>query len=226
MTTRYRLEDLPAELRNRIVVNPFTGCWEWQHTRHKAGVPDWDRYAFTKWEGRTESLHRLVYGLLAGPLDPGLQIDHVYALGCRSKSCCWPAHLEQVTGGQNTGRAKRGRTGHGVARTIQKRLAYGRPTIHDLTLADAAWMLPAPEVAEALDAAAARRAAEMAAYEARPVALFDTRRAAELLGETKEQLERRRKDGTGPFCFRITPKKWVYQRCDLDEWIATQKVSA
>lgn len=37
--------------------------------------------------------HRLSYELLVGPIEPGLEIDHL----CRVRACCNPAHLEPVT---------------------------------------------------------------------------------------------------------------------------------
>lgn len=48
--------------------------------------------------------HRLAYELLVGPIPEGLLIDHVWELGCRSKACCAPNHLEPVTGSVNTRR--------------------------------------------------------------------------------------------------------------------------
>lgn len=41
--------------------------------------------------------HRLVFEYLVGPIPEGLELDHVWALGCRFRSCVNPAHLEPVT---------------------------------------------------------------------------------------------------------------------------------
>lgn len=89
--TTYRIEDLPAKLAAKIAVNPETGCWEWQGTLDSGG------YGRVWWNGKTMMTHRAVYRLLAGPIEAGLVLDHVKARGCRSRACCWPAHLEPVT---------------------------------------------------------------------------------------------------------------------------------
>jgi hypothetical protein len=77
---------LPASIASRIEIDPAAGCWV-------AGPPhDRDGYAKINRDG----LHREVYKLLVGPIDPGLVLDHVRARGCISKACVWPAHLEPV----------------------------------------------------------------------------------------------------------------------------------
>lgn len=135
---RYRLADLPTELSERIVVNPLTGCWEWQH--HEAPDP-WE-YGIIRWDHATMGVHRLVYALLAGPIPEDHFLDHVYARGCRAKSCCWPAHLEPVPPAVNTRRAKRANIIRGIAPTVLRRIGLGCPDDGDRPLMDAAWMLP------------------------------------------------------------------------------------
>lgn len=95
----YRIEDLPPELAGRIEVNSVSGCWEWTGARHQRG------YGSVSWEGSNQPAHRVVYTLLAGPIPDGLTLDHVEARGCASRACCWPAHLEPVTGAENTRRS-------------------------------------------------------------------------------------------------------------------------
>lgn len=41
--------------------------------------------------------HRLVFEHFVGPIPGGLELDHVWARGCRFRSCVNPAHLEPVT---------------------------------------------------------------------------------------------------------------------------------
>jgi hypothetical protein len=41
--------------------------------------------------------HRLSYEHFVGPVPDGLELDHVWANGCRFRSCVNPAHLEPVT---------------------------------------------------------------------------------------------------------------------------------
>lgn len=58
--------------------------------------------------GRTALAHRVSYELHVGPIPDGMQVDHVWARGCRSRRCINPAHLEPVTARVNVNR-----TGHG-----------------------------------------------------------------------------------------------------------------
>lgn len=95
----YRLDDLPERIRLKIIVNPVTGCWEWQGWRDKR----WG-YGYAWWEGKDRLVHRVVYALLVEPIPDDLTIDHVRDCGCRSKACCWPAHLEPVPSAENTAR--------------------------------------------------------------------------------------------------------------------------
>lgn len=89
-----RIEDLPARIRARIVVDQFTGCWVWQGCQRHG-------YGRIRWTGRLRDVHRVVFELLVGPIPAGLVLDHVQARGCRSTACCWPAHLEPVTRREN-----------------------------------------------------------------------------------------------------------------------------
>jgi hypothetical protein len=97
---RYRIDDLPPLIAAKIIVNRVTGCWEWQGSR------DDDGYGHVKWQGRVLGVHRVVYVLLVGPIpDDRPHLDHVKDRGCRSRACCWPAHLEPVTNEENLRRS-------------------------------------------------------------------------------------------------------------------------
>jgi hypothetical protein len=68
-------------------------CWSWTAYLRPDGYGEtWDR---TIHHGNL--VHRVVYGLLVGPIPDGLVIDHV----CRNRSCCNPAHLRAVTDREN-----------------------------------------------------------------------------------------------------------------------------
>jgi hypothetical protein len=95
------LDLLPARLRERLLVNPETGCWEWQGTLQPNG------YGEVSWDGQKWRTHRLVYTLLVGPIPEGLHLDHAQDRGCRSRACCWPVHLEPVTQAENNARIVR-----------------------------------------------------------------------------------------------------------------------
>ena len=68
------------------------GCWEWQRARSAAG------YGVLRIKQKNHYAHRLMYEKLVGPIPDGLTIDHL----CRNRGCLNPAHLEVVTGGENT----------------------------------------------------------------------------------------------------------------------------
>lgn len=75
-----------------------TGCWLWD------GEIDRDGYGHF-WAGRRVMAHRFSYEAYIGPIPEGMQIDHVKARGCTSRSCINPAHLEAVTQLENRRRA-------------------------------------------------------------------------------------------------------------------------
>lgn len=56
------------------------------------------RYGRIKCHDKPLSVHRIMYEDFVGPIPVGLQIDHL----CRNMRCVNPAHLEPVTGRQNT----------------------------------------------------------------------------------------------------------------------------
>lgn len=85
-----------TSLRDRLlakaVINWETGCWEWIANIDPRG------YARIKVDGRKAKSHRVSYEMTYGPIPDGLQIDHL----CRVRHCINPAHLEAVTGVENT----------------------------------------------------------------------------------------------------------------------------
>ena len=70
-------------------------CWLW------GGHPDGKGYGQIKVDGRFVMVHRFSFELLVGPIPADLTIDHL----CMVKLCVCPAHLEPVTGEENTRRA-------------------------------------------------------------------------------------------------------------------------
>jgi HNH endonuclease len=71
-------------------------CWPWLGAvSHGYGV-----FPFSA-EQSAARAHRVAYELLIGEIPDGLTIDHL----CRNKLCQNPAHMEPVTGGENTRRA-------------------------------------------------------------------------------------------------------------------------
>ena len=141
----YGLSDLPVKIRSRIIVNPWTGCWEYQPRKP---LPEGAPWAYVTHEGRTGVVHRFAYESLVGPIPEGLTIDHVYAWGCRSHTCCWPVHHEVVGRPENSRRGAEATIYKGVRPHVQRRLILGGATERDLALADALWMLPLPRLGE------------------------------------------------------------------------------
>lgn len=70
---------------------PESGCWIWIGSRNAGG------YGTVKYRGKVWLAHRASYTILAGPIPPGLELDHK----CRVRACVNPDHLEPVTGQEN-----------------------------------------------------------------------------------------------------------------------------
>jgi len=84
---------LPSRFWAKVVIGP-SGCWVWAGGRTGRG------YGQLRSGGVQVGAHRLAYEALCGPIPDGLVIDHL----CRNKVCVNPAHLEVVTGAENTRR--------------------------------------------------------------------------------------------------------------------------
>lgn len=87
------LSTMPRRIQRGVVIDPDTGCWLWTGRTHEGyGVVSLGRacvytYVLT---------YLLVHGDVPGDGD-GMCLDHV----CRNRSCCNPAHLEEVTHREN-----------------------------------------------------------------------------------------------------------------------------
>ena len=104
-----KITDLPANMQNKIVTElcPAAGldfCWAWTGAVQSRG------YGCVGVNRRSQLTHRVSYELLVGPIEVGLQIDHL----CRNKRCCNPAHLEPVTAKTNMERTDRAEKTHCV----------------------------------------------------------------------------------------------------------------
>lgn len=65
-------------------------------------------YGVFTFNGARNYAHRLSYELMVGPIPDGMEVDHVWAWGCKSRTCVAPNHLEPVTPAENK------RRGNGV----------------------------------------------------------------------------------------------------------------
>ena len=70
-------------------------CWLW--TGGHAG----EGYGRFYNNGRAWLAHRFAWIAFVGPIEDGLQLDHVAAAGCKNRHCVNPDHLEPVTIAEN-----------------------------------------------------------------------------------------------------------------------------
>lgn len=93
---RARVESLGTRAAARIVTSTPGDCWTW------IGKLDRDGY------GRLDRMmaHRFVYEALVGPIETGLDLDHL----CRVRDCVNPEHLEPVTRSENNKRKNASKT--------------------------------------------------------------------------------------------------------------------
>lgn len=94
--------NLPERMQAKIQleISPVAGlpgfCWAWTGALTSRG------YGCVGIEGKRYLTHRATYQLLVGPIEDGLELDHL----CENKVCCNPQHTEPVTGVVNTRRAR------------------------------------------------------------------------------------------------------------------------
>ena len=84
-------------------------CWLWDAALGRGG------YGSFRSAGQSYRAHRYAYELCNGPIPDGLQVDHAChnedptcqgGEQCLHRRCINPAHLEAVTGAENTRRGK------------------------------------------------------------------------------------------------------------------------
>lgn len=68
-----------------------SGCWQWT-----AGCTE-DGYPVFSIHGKSVRGHRFSYELTNGPIEDGLQVDHL----CRNRGCVNPLHMEIVSPREN-----------------------------------------------------------------------------------------------------------------------------
>ena len=96
-------------------------CWVWTGSRGSHG------YGQVSIGNRPALAHRVVWGLLVGPIPNGMQVDHL----CRVRHCVNPDHLQIVTQAENI---RRGASKAMIA-SLSRRCKRG----HSLAAMPATW---------------------------------------------------------------------------------------
>ena len=91
---KYTREEVAERIASQLVRDVVTGCWVWQGyaSGHRSG-----KYGRTRWEGRSQGVHRILYEIFNGPIPEGLVVRH----RCRNTLCANPEHLKIGTHGDN-----------------------------------------------------------------------------------------------------------------------------
>lgn len=100
-----RRRDILKRIKENVVVNEETGCWEWlgptSGPMNKPGGGG--GYGRISLGGTTMAVHRVVFTHFFGIIPHKKHIDHK----CRNRLCCNPDHLELVTIKQNHRRRRK-----------------------------------------------------------------------------------------------------------------------
>ena len=89
---KYGDERLPERFWSKVEIAE-SGCWEWSGAVGSKGYGTFGAYDPVP----STLAHRIAFVRLVGPIEEGLQIDHL----CRVRHCVNPIHLEPVTGQEN-----------------------------------------------------------------------------------------------------------------------------
>jgi len=73
-------------LRERVIVDPRTGCWKWQLSKNQG-------YGQMRWGQTFWRVHRFSYHYLVAYLHKSTLVHHK----CGQRSCCNPEHLQEAT---------------------------------------------------------------------------------------------------------------------------------
>lgn len=92
--TMTEMSALPARLADKLL--EIDGHWIWQGWSNPEGYP------YTYFAGRDQPAYRVVWKILVGPIEPGMELDHL----CVTPMCCNPDHLEPVTHAENQRRIR------------------------------------------------------------------------------------------------------------------------
>lgn len=92
MSSENKLRECPPNFKSKYIVNPMTGCWDWNGAVQSQGYGNY----------QSKLAHRVSYEIHAGKIPQGLTLDHL----CRNRLCVNPKHLEPVTQYENNMRGE------------------------------------------------------------------------------------------------------------------------
>ncbi len=104
---------------SKILINPNTGCWEWQGAVSKTS--GYGQFKSIPNSSYKTSPHRFIYEYLHGPLPDGQEVDHEI---CSNRICCYDAHLKPKTHLENMKSTRREFCKHGHAMTDDNVYTY------------------------------------------------------------------------------------------------------
>jgi hypothetical protein len=117
VATMFRVERTSPTFVERVFakVDASGDCWEWT----AANIDGYGAVGRGSREAGTMQAHRAVWELLVGPIEDGLQLDHL----CRNHACVNPDHLEPVTDEENK------RRGYSIAvlHSLRDTCGFGHP---------------------------------------------------------------------------------------------------
>lgn len=130
-------------------LNDTDRCWPWMASKNKRWGYGQFRFVDLYGVQCLARAHRLAYELLIGPIDQGLQLDHIChdptrcicGPACPHRACCNPYHLRPVDYHGNHAAARACRDGRGGRTTQQQRTAAERTAIGK-HMADVVWSRP------------------------------------------------------------------------------------
>lgn len=111
---------LHRHVRDRIVVDADSGCWNWTGTISSFG------YAIVRIDGTPHRVHRLVYRTLRGALDDSVSLHHE----CENKRCVNPDHLVEMDPAEHARLHQTGKTMNLPDEERERRSEHGRAMIH------------------------------------------------------------------------------------------------